>query len=117
MKSNTVFLRHILDEINFLLRETKGINYEEFLRNETLKRASTRSLEIIGEASKNLSPDFRKKYKKIQWKKLSGMRDKIIHFYWGVNWDIVWDAIKERLPGLQSQIENILSETGNTNGS
>jgi uncharacterized protein with HEPN domain len=89
MKHNQVFLKHILDEIDFLTRETEGKEFEEFIKNEVLKRASSRSLEIIGEAVKNLSPDFKKQHKEIEWKKISGLRDRMIHGYFGVNWDIV----------------------------
>ena len=107
MKSDSEYLKHILDEIHFVMQETKGLTFSDFMNNEMLKRACTRSLEIIGEAAKNLSPEFRKKHKEIEWKKLAGMRDKIIHFYFGVNWDIVWDVIEKRLPELKSKIESI----------
>ena len=108
MKHEEPFLKHILDEISFLLKETNGLRFEEFMQNEVLKRACSRSLEIIGEATKNLTADFKKKHKDIEWKKISGLRDKIIHYYFGVNWDILWDVIKKRLPDLKRQIENIL---------
>ncbi len=110
VKSDREFLKHILDEIHFVKQETKGLVFDDFIKNEMLKRACTRSLEIIGEAAKNLSPEFRKRYRDIEWKKLAGLRDKIIHFYFGVNWDIVWDVIEKRLPGLEDQIERILEE-------
>ncbi len=105
MKDNQIFIKHILDEINFLLRETKSITFEDYMKSEVLKRASTGSLEIIGEAVKNLSTDFKKRYKDIEWKKIAGLRDKIIHYYFGVNWNIVWDVIKNKLPELKSKIE------------
>ena len=110
MKHNQVFLRHIFDEIIFLIKETEGIKFEEFIKNEILKRACSRSLEIIGEAVKNLPPDFKKKYKEIEWKKIAGLRDKIIHYYFGVNWDILWDVIRNQLPKLKEQVENILGQ-------
>jgi uncharacterized protein with HEPN domain len=66
MKHNQVFLKHILDEINFLTKETEGIKFEQFIKNEILKRACSRSLEIIGEAVKNLSLDFKKRYKETE---------------------------------------------------
>ena len=113
MKSNQVFLNHMLEEINFLIKETEGLKFEEFMQNEVLKRACSRSIEIIGEATKNLSTDFKRKYKDIEWKKISGLRDKIIHYYFGVNWDIVWDVIKNRLPKLKEQIEKILAKVEN----
>jgi uncharacterized protein with HEPN domain len=101
MKHEEVFLKHILEEINFLAKETEGLKFEEFIQNEVLKRACSRSIEIIGEAVKNLSADFKKRHKEIEWKKVAGLRDKIIHYYFGVNWDIVWDVIKNRLPKLK----------------
>jgi uncharacterized protein with HEPN domain len=110
MKHDQVFLKHILDEIDFLIRETEGKNFEEFIKDEILKRACSRSLEIIGEAVKNLSPDFKRQHKEIEWKKLSGLRDKMIHGYFGVNWDIVWDVMKNQIPKLKGQIENILDK-------
>jgi len=113
MKHNHVFLKHILDEIDFLTRETEGIKFEDFINNEILKRACSRSLEIIGEAVKNLSPDFKRRYKETDWKKIAGLRDKIIHYYFGVNWDILWDVIKNRLPELKEQVRNILDKVEN----
>lgn len=97
------------------MKETENIKFEEFMKNEILKRACSRSLEIIGEATKNLSIDFKKKYKEVEWKKISGLRDKIIHYYFGVNWDILWDVIKNRLPKLKEQIDDILTNIPNKN--
>ncbi len=108
MKSDEVFLRHILDEIYFLMKETDGVEFEDFMKEGLLQRACTRSLEIIGEAVKNLTTDFKKRHKDVEWKKIAGLRDKIIHFYFGINWDIVWDVIKKRLPGFKLKIEKIL---------
>lgn len=110
MKSDREFLKHVLDEIRFVTRETKGMSYDDFMKNETLKRACTRSIEIIGEAVKNLSADFRRKHRDIEWKKIAGMRDKVIHFYFGVNWDIVWDVIEKQLPDLKVKVEILLKE-------
>lgn len=111
MKDDKVFLKHILDEINFLIQNTDHISFDEFKDDELLKRASTRSIEVIGEAVKNISPEFRKKHKDIEWKKIAGMRDKIIHFYFGVNWDVVWDVVKNKVPKLKEQVEKMLSES------
>lgn len=111
MTSDKVFLQHILDEISFLIKETEGINFEQFKANELLKRAAARSIEIIGEAVKSLSSDLRKKHGDIDWKKIAGMRDKVIHLYFGVNWDIVWDVITKRLPELRPQIERMLQNS------
>ena len=107
-KSEADYLKHILDEIVFLLEKSADLAEENFMRDETLQRAFSRSLEIIGEAEKNLPDDFRKKHSKIEWKLLAGMRDKIIHHYFGVDYEIVWDIIKNELPSLKAQIENII---------
>ncbi len=110
MKQNLPFLKHILDEINFLLKETETLTYDKFISNELLKRGCTRSFEIIGEAVKNISDELKNKYKHIDWKKIAGMRDKIIHYYFGVSYNIVWQTIKEKLPDFKVKIENIIKE-------
>jgi uncharacterized protein with HEPN domain len=107
MNSNQVFIQHLLDEINFLLEEAKGLKYEDFLKNPVLKRAAARSLEIIGEAVKHISNELRKKHKDIEWRKIAGMRDKIIYYYFGVNWNILWDVIQNKLPDLKPKFESM----------
>ncbi|MDW7999124.1 MAG: DUF86 domain-containing protein [Thermodesulfovibrio sp.] len=71
-----------------------------------------RNLEIIGEAAKNISSDLKRKHRNIPWKDIAGMRDKIIHFYFGVNLDIVWATVKEKLPEFKNEIEKILRGLG-----
>lgn len=105
-----VFLKHILDEINFLLEETENIDIEKVKHDEVLKRACARSLEIIGEATKNISQDIKNQYRDIDWKRLAGLRDKIIHYYFGLDWDILWDVIKNKLPELKDKIKIIINK-------
>ncbi len=102
------YLKHILDEINFLLKSSKDVSEEKFMYDETLQRAYSRSLEIIGEAAKQLPKDFTDKYSEIDWSLIAGMRDKLIHHYFGVDYAIVWDVVKNELPKLKLQIEAIL---------
>ena len=102
------FLRHISDECSYLLSVSKNLSKDEFLDNETLKRAVVRSLEIIGEATKKIPADFKVKWKSIQWKNMAGMRDRLIHDYIGVNYSIVWDVLKNKIPDLGTQIEQVL---------
>ena len=104
------FLKDIKEAIERINNYTGEMIYDSFLLDPKTQDAVVRNIEIIGEATKNLSSDFKKKYKDIDWKNISGMRDKIIHFYFGVKWDIVWSAIKDKMPKLKSQIENILKE-------
>ncbi|MBF0564738.1 MAG: DUF86 domain-containing protein [Nitrospirae bacterium] len=102
-----VFVNHILEETEYLLKEAEGLTYDDLLHNETLKRAFIRSLEIIGKASKNLSEPFKKKHAGIKWKEMAGLRDKLIHHYFGVNWKIVWDVIMNRIPELKNKLKAI----------
>jgi uncharacterized protein with HEPN domain len=83
---------------------------DDFLHDETLKRAVVRSLEIIGEASKKIPVDFKLKWDSIKWKNMAGMRDRLIHDYMGVNYSIVWDVIKNKIPELSGQIQELLEK-------
>ena len=86
----------------------KEISYEEFLKDIKTQDAVVRNLEIVGEATKNISDDLKKDYPQIPWKKLTGIRDRLIHHYFGINYDIVWVVAKEELPEIILQIENLL---------
>ncbi len=104
-------LKHILDECYFVQDTiTSEITEDEFIENEILKRAIVRSLEIIGEATKIIPDDIKYQWKGIEWKSMAGMRDKLIHDYFGINYSIVWDVIKNKIPGLTKQIENVIEE-------
>lgn len=111
--SYTDFLKHILDEINFILSKTENLSQESFNNDEVLKRAVIRSREIIGEACKKLPEEFRAKYPHVDWKEIAGTRDKLIHNYFGVDYDIVWDIIQNELPELNSDISRILNIESN----
>ena len=110
LKSPANFLKHILSEVDYILETSSSLPEERFMHDPTLQRAFSRSLEIIGEAAKNLPDDFRKKYSQIDWKPIAGMRDKIIHHYFGIDYEIVWDIAKNELPSLKIKIEEILKE-------
>ena len=104
------FLRHIVDECSYLISVSQSLEYNSFLDDETLKRAVVRSLEIIGEATKKIPVDFRENHNSIQWKNMAGMRDRLIHDYVGVNYSIVWDVVKNKIPELKNQIDQVLSQ-------
>jgi len=110
LKQNEVFVKYILDEISFIMKKSEELKYDDLIRDETLKRAFLRSLEVIGEATKNISMDFRRDHPHIKWKELAGLRDKLIHEYFGVKWEIVWDVIENLVPNLKEQIETILKK-------
>ena len=99
-----------MDEINYLSQNSIALEYDKFINNETLKRSFVRSLEVIGEATKNLPDDFKQKYSYIQWKQIAGLRDVLIHHYFGIDYKSVWDIVKNKLPKIKEQIENILNE-------
>ena len=103
------FLRHIQDECNYLIIVSTGLELKHFLADETLKRAAVRSLEIIGEATKKIPTAFKQQYGLIQWKSMAGMRDRLIHDYIGVNYSIVWDVIKNKIPDLHKQVLEVLN--------
>ena len=108
MKRPLEYLKHIRDECKYLLGILESIEYESFINDETLKRSFVRSLEIIGEASRNVPEDFRKKHPEVEWKSMAGMRDILIHSYFGVDYLIVWDVVSTHVPELLTQIEAIL---------
>ncbi len=108
MFSNIDLIKHILDEIEFVLFNTKDKSYDQVFEDNILNRAIIRSLEIIGEASKKINPDFKSQYVQVDWKAMAGTRDKLIHDYFGVDYDIVWDIIKNELPDLFSELKRII---------
>jgi uncharacterized protein with HEPN domain len=102
------FLLDIIEAIKRIELYTKELSYPDFLQKIETQDAVVRNFEIIGEAVKNVSKTLKAKYNNIQWKEIAGMRDKVIHFYFGVNWDIVWGAAKDSLPPFKEKIERIL---------
>lgn len=102
------YLKHILTEIEYLTTEAKGMTLVDLVKDETKMRAFSRSLEIIGEASKKVSEEFRSKHIDIDWKAMAGMRDKLIHDYFGVDYEIVWDVIINELPKLKEQLKDLV---------
>ena len=107
-KDDTVFLKHIVDAINLIEEYLKDKSYEEFKDNHMLQDAVIRELEIIGEAAKNLSKEFRNKHSDIPWRQIAGMRDKLIHGYFGVDLDAVWDTATIDIPSLKERLQEIL---------
>jgi len=102
------YLCHILAESDYLILHARDLNMHGFLKNETIQRAFVRSLEIIGEAAKQVPEDFRNQHQNVQWKSMAGMRDRLIHAYFGVDYEIVWDVVQTRIPELRQQIASIL---------
>ncbi|MCP4283009.1 MAG: DUF86 domain-containing protein [Gammaproteobacteria bacterium] len=104
------FLQDILEAGQRIRMYTKGMTYDAFRQDYKTQDAVIRNLEVIGEAAKNISTEFRSKHPALPWKGMTGMRDRLIHHYFGVNLDIVWDVIQVEMPGVIEQVEGILEQ-------
>lgn len=110
MKTDIPYLKHILDALNDIEISTKDLSKNEFKDNKDIRDATVRRLEIVGEAAKNISKKTRDRYKNIEWKKIIGTRDILIHRYFGVDWNTVWDILGKDLPQLKKEILEILTK-------
>lgn len=102
-----VYLQHILDSIRDIEASVTNLSREKFQDSKDIRDACIRRLEIIGEAAKNLSQEIRDKYPSVEWKKIVGARDLMIHSYFRVDFDVVWDIISKDLSVLKKQITEI----------
>ena len=106
------FLGDINEAMELISLYTKGLTYRKFLEDRKAQDAVARNLEVIGEASKNITAAFKAKYPDVPWRKVAGLRDKLIHFYFGIDYKIVWSIVKKELPKLRKQVKDILKQEG-----
>lgn len=107
-----MLLVHILREIRFLSRISAGRTYEDLISDEYFAHAVIRAVEVIGEATKNLSLPLKERHPGIAWREIAGMRDKVIHRYFEINWQIVWSVVTDDLPAIEPKIAALIDETG-----
>ncbi len=108
MKEEKVYIKHILDSIERLESYIQGANKEKFMKESIIQDAIIRKIEVIGEASKFISKETKEKNKDIPWKDIAGMRDKLIHAYFGVDLDAVWETVKKDIPVLKKEISKLI---------
>ncbi|MEA3221872.1 MAG: DUF86 domain-containing protein [Thermodesulfobacteriota bacterium] len=113
MKRNyELILQDILESCSFIEAFVKGMNFDGFAQDEKTSSAVIRKIESLGEASKNIPEFIREKYTHVPWKDIAGMRDRLIHGYFGVDYILVWETIKRDIPEVKTQIAGILNSIG-----
>lgn len=113
-RKNEEFLRDMTEAVQRIELYMKNMSYDKFLKDNKTQDAVVRNLEILGEAAKNISDAIKKKYAQIPWKGLAGVRDRLIHHYFGVNFDIVWTVVKKELPQCAPKLKKLLNKSSNT---
>ena len=101
-------LQNMLDAEEFI----RGLSYDQFAADKKTFNAVVRAIEVIGEAAKNVPDEIRRRYPLVPWKQMAGMRDKVMHFYFGVDREAIWLAVKESIPAVKPIIAQIVEDLG-----
>lgn len=110
IRNIALYLRDIIQNMKDAEDFIREMSYEQFTGDKRSLNAVIRSIEVIGEATKNIPDDIREKYPMVPWKEMAGMRDKLIHLYFGVDKEVVWLVVKDRIPSIRLLIEQILQD-------
>ena len=108
MKNDLIYLSHVLTALSDIKEFTEGMTKKDFLKNKMAEHAVVRNIEVVGEASKNLSARFKEKHKDVPWKDMIKMRNKVTHFYFGIDYNIVWKVIKRDVLALEKKLKAIV---------
>ena len=114
-KDDSVYLRHIIDAFVQIEHYTDSVSHEEFLCNRLLQDGVIRPLEVMGEAARNLSEDLRNKYPEIPWRQMIGLRNRMIHAYFNVDLQIIWEIVQGDMPDLKQKMKCILDTISEKN--
>ena len=106
----TIYIKDIVQNMRDAEEFIQGIDYKRFEADKKTFNAVVRAIEVIGEAAKHVPESVRSKYPALPWKEMAGMRDKVIHFYFGINRELVWLVVKERIPSIRPLLEQILRD-------
>lgn len=107
IRNISLYIKDILQNMRDAEEFIQGLSYSQFVADKRTFNAVVRSLEVIGEAAKNVPDEIRVKHPLVPWKEMAGMRDKVIHFYFGVDQEAVWIAVKDRVPVVRPLIEQV----------
>lgn len=110
----SLYIRDILQSMSDAEEFIRGLSYEQFVADKKTFNAVARAIEVMGEAAKHVPAEIRNKYPAVPWKEMAGMRDKVIHFYFGLDQEAVWLVVNERIPALKPLIEQILRDLENS---
>ncbi len=115
-RSDIAYLHDMLEAIQQVQSYVQGYDYEAFLQDRKTRDAVIRNLEVIGEAVRKLSRSLRARHPQVEWRAIAGFRDRLIHDYFGINYETVWQIIQDKLPSLQAELQKIIQAEGETHG-